>query len=194
MNHSLRILLAGAIAFTAAVVTGQTPDSHYRVVNRIHVDGDGFWDLLAADTATGRIFLSHATMVQVVEAATGAGPDAATYDAFSHAKTGAVLDSFPIGDHADGAAFDPVFKRAYASCGDGTLAVIQEDKSGSCKFLETVATQKGARTIAIDEKTHHLFLPTADFGPPPSPTTENPRPRPAIKPGTFVVLDIETVK
>ncbi|HMD68780.1 MAG TPA: hypothetical protein VKF42_07845 [Chitinivibrionales bacterium] len=52
----------------------------------------------------------------------------------------------------------------------------------------------GARTVALDKKSHHLYLPTAEFGPAPPPTAANPRPRPPVLPGTFVVLDVETLK
>ena len=342
----IRVFLAvTVILFPFVMVHAQSPDSHYKIAGRFHLDGDGGWDYITADSGAGRMFVSHATMVQVVDektgkvvgvipdtkgvhaaviaadagegftsngkdtsltvfdlstlkvlrkiSATGAGPDAMTYDAFSHAvfcfngksanatvidaktckvaatialdgkpefpasdgkgllyvnledkslvevidtkamktvrsfsiapgesptgialdnakgllfigcgnklmvvadvKSGKVIASLPIGDHCDGAAFDPVYKRAYASCGDGTLTVVQEEKNGVCRVLESVATQKGARTVAIDMKTHHLYLPTADFGPAPAPTPENPKPRPAILPGTFVVLDVETV-
>lgn len=49
-------------------------------------------------------------------------------------------------------------------------------------------TKQGARTMAVDEKTHDVFLATADFGPRPEPTAAEPRPRPPILPGTFVIL------
>ena len=74
--------------------------------------------------------------------------------------------------------------------GDGTLTVVQADKSDKYSVLETVATQRGARTMILDEKTHLIYLMTADFGPPPAPTPERPRPRPSIVPGTFAVLII----
>jgi hypothetical protein len=51
-----------------------------------------------------------------------------------------------------------------------------------------VATQRGARTLALDTKTHRVYLVTAEFGPPPAPTPERPRPRPSILPGTFTLL------
>ncbi|HEY5132570.1 MAG TPA: hypothetical protein VII85_02670, partial [Candidatus Krumholzibacteriaceae bacterium] len=94
----------------------------------------------------------------------------------------------------DGADFDPGLKRAYSSNGDGTLTVIQEVNANSFTVLENVATQTGARTLAVNAKTHHIYLPTAAFGPTPAPTAEHPRPRPTIVPGSFVILDVEPVK
>jgi len=330
----------------SAALSAQSNVSHYRVANRFHVEGDGFWDLLAVDDATGRVFLSHGMVVDVVDGKTGAliaaiqdtkgvhgialardvkegfitcgrdscvaifnldslkvvarvpvtgkNPDAILYEPFSHrvfafnggssnatvidAKTnkvvgtvvlggkpempvtdgkgtvyvnledksmvdvidaatlkvkaewpiapgeeptglaidaatwrlfiacnnkmmivmdadnGKVVANLPIGERVDGADFDPGLKRAYSSNGDGTLTVIQEVSANSFTVLENVATQTGARTLAVDVKTHHIYLPTAQFGPAPAPTPERPRPRPTIVPGSFVILDVEPVK
>lgn len=106
------------------------------------------------------------------------------------ALSGKVIATLPTGDGTDGAAFDPVLKRAYSSNGEGTMTVVQEVSPDEYKVLENVATQQGARTIAIDTKTHHLFMTTAEYGPVPEKTPENPRPRPPLKPGSFVLLDI----
>jgi len=54
--------------------------------------------------------------------------------------------------------------------------------------VENVPTQRGARTMAFDPKTHQIFLVTAKFGPPPAASADNPHPRPAILPDSFVVL------
>ena len=110
------------------------------------------------------------------------------------AQAGKVLATVPIGDHCDGVAFDPDLKRAYSSNGDGTLTVVQEQTGDTFKLLENVITQKGARTLALDGKTHHLFLPTAEFGPAPSPTAENPKPRPSILANSFVILEVAPLK
>lgn len=106
------------------------------------------------------------------------------------AKTGKVITTLPIGSRVDGAAFDPEKKCIYSSNGDGTLTVVKEESADKYTVLGNIATPKGARTIAIDTKTHHVYLPTADFGPAPEATKEHPKPRPSIIPGTFVILDI----
>jgi YVTN family beta-propeller protein len=110
------------------------------------------------------------------------------------AENGKVITTLPIGDRVDGVGFDSVKKRAYSANGDGTLTVVQEADKNTFKVVENVGTQKGARTTAVDSKTHHIFLPTAEFDPPPEPTQDNPHPRPKIKPGTFVILDVAPVK
>ena len=52
----------------------------------------------------------------------------------------------------------------------------------------------GARTLAVNITTHHIYLPTAEFNPPAPPTAENPHPRRSPKPDSFVILDIAPVK
>ncbi|HYV93306.1 MAG TPA: YncE family protein [Chitinophagales bacterium] len=110
-----------------------------------------------------------------------------------NSQTGKVIRRLPIGEHPDGCAFDPVLMRAYSSNGDGTLTVVQEEAANKFSVLENITTQKGARTITLDLKTHHLYLSAAEYLPAPAPTTDNPNPRPAIKPDTFVVIEIEPV-
>ena len=106
------------------------------------------------------------------------------------AETGKVITTLPIGDRCDGVAFDPEKKRAYASNGEGTITVVQEETNNSFKVLETVTTQPGAKTIAIDKTTHHLYLTTAEFESAPSATNR----RPPVKPDSFVILDVETLE
>ena len=108
----------------------------------------------------------------------------------SDAETGKIIASLPIGDRCDGVAFDPDKKRAYSSNGEGTITVVQEVSSDNFKVLETITTQRGARTITIDKTTHHLYLPTAEYET--APAANNGRP--AVKPNSFVILDIETLK
>jgi YVTN family beta-propeller protein len=104
------------------------------------------------------------------------------------AVTGKVVATLPIGGGVDGAMFDPETGLAFSSNGDGTLTVIREDSPDKFTVVENVTTQRGARTLALDTKTHRVFLVTAEFGPPPAPTPERPRSRPSIVPGTFTLL------
>jgi DNA-binding beta-propeller fold protein YncE len=101
---------------------------------------------------------------------------------------GHVVATIPIGEGVDANAFDAKSALAFASCGDGTLTVAHEDSPESFRVVENVSTQRGARTMALDEKTHRIYLATADFGPPPAPTADRPNPRPSIVPGSFTIL------
>jgi DNA-binding beta-propeller fold protein YncE len=104
------------------------------------------------------------------------------------ADSGKVVSTQPICEGVDAAAFDPETGLAFASCGDGTLTVIRQESPDKYSVAETVPTQKGARTLALDSKTHQVFVVTASFGPRPAPTATEPRPRPPILPDSFVVL------
>jgi len=105
-----------------------------------------------------------------------------------NADTGKVVITLPIGAGVDANEYDPSTRLAFSSNGDGTLTVVHEDSPEKYSVVENVATQRGARTMALDPKTHNAYLVTAEFGPPPAPTAENPRPRAAMLPGSFVVL------
>ena len=103
-------------------------------------------------------------------------------------ENGRVIASLPIGRGVDAAGFDPATRRAYSSNGVGSLTVVQEESPDSIRVLENVATQPGARTMALDEKSHRVLLVSANFGPPPAPTPERPHPRGPVLPGSFVLL------
>jgi len=111
-----------------------------------------------------------------------------------NAETGKVITTLPIDERVDGAAFDPGLMRAFSSNGVGNLTVVQEVNPDSFVVVQSLETQVGARTVALDSTTHHLYLPTADFNPPPAATPENPRPRPTIKPGSFVIVEVAESK
>jgi len=104
------------------------------------------------------------------------------------ADSGKVLATPAIGDGVDATAFDPGTGLAFASCGEGVLTVVREESPNKFSVAENVKTQEGARTLALDDKTHQVFVVTAKFGPPPPPTAEQPHPRHSILPDTFVVL------
>ncbi|HEY0555397.1 MAG TPA: ATP-binding protein, partial [Thermoanaerobaculia bacterium] len=102
---------------------------------------------------------------------------------------GKVVTTVPIGEGVDANGFDPGTGLGYSSNGkDGTLTVIREETPDRFTVAETVPTRKGARTMALDEKTHTVYLATAQFGPAPAATAEQPRPRPTILPNTFTIL------
>jgi len=105
-----------------------------------------------------------------------------------NADTGKVVTTLPIGAGSDGASFDPATQNAFSSNGEGTLTVVHESAGDKFEVVQTVKTQRSARTITLDPKTGSLLLPAAELGPPPPATAEQPRPRPAIVPGSFALL------
>jgi len=104
--------------------------------------------------------------------------------------TGKVITTLKIGEGVDGVSFDPGLNRAYSSNGEGTMTVVQEKDVNTFTVLENVSTQKGARTITVNTKTHKLYLPTAEYGEAPAATAQSPHTRAAVKPGTFEVIEI----
>ncbi len=102
------------------------------------------------------------------------------------ATNGKVVASVPIGEKVDANAFDPGAQLAFSSNGDGTLTVAHEDAPDKLTVVQVVVTQKGARTMAIDLKTHKVYLATAQFEAPTIGATVGARPKPI--PGTFKIL------
>lgn len=101
---------------------------------------------------------------------------------------GRVLATLPIGNGTDGAAFDPATAFAVSSNGEGTMTIVHEESPDSFRVVATVPTQRGGRTIALDERTHRLYTVAAQYGETPAPTADRPRPRPPVIPGSVVVV------
>ena len=104
------------------------------------------------------------------------------------ADSGKVVATPAIGQGVDANGFDPGTQLAFSSNGDGTLTIVHEDSPEKFTPVASVTTQRGARTMALDVKTHKVFLVTAEFGPPPAPTADHPHPRPQAVPGSFTLL------
>lgn len=105
------------------------------------------------------------------------------------ADSGKVIATPAIGEGPDAAAYDPVTHLAFSSNGEsGTLTVVRETSPDQYAVAETVQTAERARTMALDEKTHKIYLSTAKFGPAPAATASMPRPRPPVLPGTFKLV------
>lgn len=107
--------------------------------------------------------------------------------AITDSNDGKQLGTAAIGEGPDAAAYDPKQNLAFASCGEGVLSVVDAGKSGY-PTVETLPTQRGARTMAYDAATHGIYLVTAQFGPRAQPSAQNPHPRPAIAPDSFTML------
>jgi YVTN family beta-propeller protein len=122
---------------------------------------------LAYDAKTKRLFAGCDKLLVVMDA-----------------TNGKIVDKLPIGDGCDGVAFDMLNKNIYTSNGEGTMTVIHEDNADKYTVLDNVPTKRGARTIAIDEQSHLLYMPTAEF------EAQEPgqKGRPKMKPGTFQIL------
>jgi DNA-binding beta-propeller fold protein YncE len=123
---------------------------------------------MAIDTANHRLFIGcggSKTMVMM------------------DSTSGKVITSVPIGDGVDACAFDPGTQMAFSSCRDGTTTIAHEDSPDKLTVVQTLTTERSARTMALDPTTHRIYLPAAKFGPP----VEGQR-RPPMIPGTLRLL------
>jgi DNA-binding beta-propeller fold protein YncE len=110
--------------------------------------------------------------------------------AIVNADDGKVVATVPIGQGVDANGFDPGTELAFSSNGDGTLTVVHEDAPDKFKVVQNADTQRGARTMALDPKTHDVYLVTAEFDEQP-PAEGQTRPRRTMKPGSFTLLVME---
>jgi DNA-binding beta-propeller fold protein YncE len=128
---------------------------------------------------------------------TGIALDAAHHRLFStcHNKmmemvdttNGKVVGSVPIGSGVDGCAFDDATQLAFASCGEGTTTIAKEE-GDKLTTVQTLKTERSARTMAIDPKTHRIYLPSAQFEPPATPSPGASPTRPKMVPNTMKLL------
>jgi YVTN family beta-propeller protein len=135
--------------------------------------------------------------------APGEGPSGIALDATHHrlfsgchnkmmvmldTESGKVIDTVPIGAGVDGCVFDDATQLAFASCGDGTTTIAREETPDKLTVLQTLKTERGARTMALDPKTHRIYLPSAQFQAPPSPSPGTSPARPSVLPNTLKLL------
>jgi DNA-binding beta-propeller fold protein YncE len=123
---------------------------------------------LAMDTAKRRLFVTCRNEKMVILNADG----------------GSVLDTVPIGKGTDACVFDPEAGRAFSSNGDGTLTVVEEQPAGHFRVAANVKTRVGARTMALDLRTHQVLLATARF----KEAAKGGKGRPRPEPNSFVIL------
>jgi DNA-binding beta-propeller fold protein YncE len=140
----------------------------FKVISRWSIaPGDGPTGL-AFDPETKRLFAGCDKLLVIIDA-----------------SNGNIVEKIAIGAGCDGVAFDAVTKNIFTSNGeDGTLTVIHEKNAKQYVVLENVPTKKGARTLTLDQQTHLVYLPTAEF----EPASPQQKGRPAVKPGSFQLL------
>jgi YVTN family beta-propeller protein len=108
--------------------------------------------------------------------------------AVMNTDTGKMVQTLPIGSGVDTNIFEPKSGLLFTAVREGLLHVFHEDSPDKFTEVETVKTEFGARNAALDFKTHKIFIDTADFGPAPEPTADQPHPQPTPVPGTFRLL------
>lgn len=149
-------------------------DAHSRTVTAT-------WPLAGCDSPSGMsIDRAHHRVFSVCD-----GKKMVEVDTLS----GKVTGTAEIGEGPDAAGFSPEHQLAFSSNGEGTFTVV-DASHGSLKSIEQLPTQRGARTMAYDEKQDRAFVVTAEMGPRTPPTPQNPHGWPSIKPDTFTIVVI----
>jgi YVTN family beta-propeller protein len=177
---------------------------------------EGNPEFAAVDEKAGRIYcnIEDKNEVAVIDAdkhevvahwsvAPGKGPSGIALDAPHHrlfsachnkmmtmldTETGKVVGAIPIGGGVDGCAFDDSMQLVFASCGDGSTTIGKEESPDKLSVVQILKTERGARTMALDPKSHRIFLPTAEFQPSASSSPGVSPGRPSIVPDTLRLL------
>ena len=197
-GNSVTVINSKTAAVSATIPLGGTPE------------------FAAVDQATGRVYcnIEDKSEVAVIDTdkhevvarwslSPGEGPSGIALDATHHrlfsgchnkmmmmldTETGKVVSSVPIGSGVDGCAFDDATQLVFASCGDGITTIASEQAPNKLAVVQSLKTERGARTIALDPKTHRIYLATAQLQPPPSPSPGASPARPGIVPNTLKLL------
>lgn len=144
----------------------------HKVVNRWPIAPGEEASGMAIDLAHHRLFLGCGNKLMVM----------------MDSANGKVVGSVPIGDRVDANAFDPETGLAFASCGDGTVTIAHEDSPDKLTVVQTLKTERGAKTMALDPKTHKIYLASAKYEPMPEQPAGGARQRPKMIAGSFKVL------
>jgi YVTN family beta-propeller protein len=197
-GNSVSVIDAKTSKVTATISLGGGPE--FAVVDsaadRVYCNLEDKSEVVAIDTAKHEV-VAH-WPIAPGEEPSGIALDAAHHRVFSgcHNKmmtmldteSGKVVTTVPICAGTDGAAFDDTTQLAFASCGDGTTTIAKEETPEKLTVIQTLKTERGARTMAIDPKTHRIYLPSAQFQPAPSPSPGASPGRPIIVPNTLKLL------
>jgi YVTN family beta-propeller protein len=197
-GNSVTVLEAKSATVTATIQLGGNPEfaAVDSAANRIYVNIEDKSEVVSIDSAKHEV-VAHWPLAPGEEPS-GIAFDAAHHRLFSscHNKMMTVLDTAsgkvvttaPICSGTDGAAFDDESQLVFASCGDGTTTIAKEESPEKLNVVQTLRTERGARTMALDPKTHRIYLPTAQFQPAPSPSPGQTPVRPTIVPNTLKLL------
>ncbi|MGH8092534.1 MAG: YncE family protein [Chthoniobacterales bacterium] len=200
-NHhgsSATVIDAKSVKVMVTVSLGGSPEFAVAdsAVGRVYVNIEDKSEVAAIDTATHKV-------VATWPLAPGEGPSGIALDAAHHrlfsacdnqmmtmldTESGKVVATVPIGKGPDGAAFDDKSQLAFASCGEGMTTIAKEESPEKLMVVQSLKTEWGARTMALDPSTDKIYLPTAQFEPTPTPSPGASRQRPKIVPNTFKLL------
>ena len=105
-----------------------------------------------------------------------------------NSANGKVVASVPIGQGVDATKFDSETQLVFCSCGDGTVTIAHEDSPDTLTVVQTLKTEPRAKTMALDPKTHKIYVASAKFGAASEQPSGGKKGRPSVVPDTFKVL------
>src|SRR6476659_9972308 len=197
-GNSVTIIDAKTSNVVATVSLGGGPEfaAVDSAADRVYVNIEDKSEVVAIDTAKHEV-VAHWPLAPGEEPS-GIAFDAAHHRLFStcHNKmmtmldtqSGKVVGTTAIGTGVDGAAFDDATQLVFASCGEGVTNILKEETPEKLSVVQTLKTERGARTMALDPKTHRIYLPSAKFEPAPSPSPGASPGRPSVVPNTLKLL------
>jgi YVTN family beta-propeller protein len=197
-GNSVTVISSKTATVSATIPLGGTPEfaAVDQAAGRVYCNIEDKSDVAVIDADKHEVVARWS--LSPGEEPTGIALDAAHHRLFAacHNKilvmldtnTGKVIATVPIGAGVDGCAFDDVTQLAFASCGDGTTTIAKEETPQKLTVVETLKTEPGARTMALDPKTRRIYLPTAQFQPPPSPSPGASPGRASVVPNTLKLL------
>jgi YVTN family beta-propeller protein len=197
-GNSVTVIDAKTSNVVATVSLGGEPEfaAIDSAADRVYVNIEDKSEVVAIDTAKHEV-VAHWPLAPGEEPS-GIAFDAAHHRLFStcHNKmmtmldtqSGKVVGTTAIGTGVDGAAFDDATQLVFASCGEGVTNIVKEETPEKLTVVQTLKTERGARTMALDPQTHRIYLPTAQFQPAPSPSPGVSPSRPTIVPNTLKLL------
>src|SRR6266404_7990345 len=197
-GNSVTVIDAKEVKVVATIPLGGNPEfaDVDAAAGRVYCNIEDKSEVVAIDTAKHEV-VAHWPLAPGEEPS-GIALDSAHHRLFStcHNKMMTMLDTqsrkvvgtAPIGSGVDGAAFDDSTQLVFASCGEGVTNILKEESPDKLNVVQTLKTERGARTMAIDPKTHRIYLPTAQFQPAPSPSPGASPARPTIVPNTLKLL------
>ena len=198
IGNSVTVINAKAATVSATIPLGGNPEfaAVDETAGRVYCNIEDKSEVAVIDTDKHEV-IAHWSL------APGEGPSGIALDAAHHrlfsgchnkmmvmldTESGKVIDTVPIGAGVDGCAFDDARQLAFASCGDGTTTIAREVTPEKLTVIQTLKTERGSRTMALDPKTHRIYLPSAKFEPAPSPSPGMSPARPRIVPNTLKLL------
>jgi YVTN family beta-propeller protein len=191
-SHDLMVIDPDSLKVIATVPLGGKLEAATADPGHVYVNVEDTGEIASVDSKTWKE--DHRWKLSGCEEPSGMGIDEKQHRLFPvcgnkkmlvvDATDGQILATLDTGAGTDGGGFDPELGYAFASNGrDATLTVVKENKDGKYEVAAQIPTQAGARTMTVDPKSHRVFLPTAELGPP----AEGQR-WPSVKPGTFSIL------